>query len=155
MPEQSKRSAAQLLCTVRPPEPGDYEKMADLAEQLHYPSSGNQIRMRLDAVTNSKQHGVYVAELPGGQIGGWIGLYVFHSVEQDSCAGISGLIVDEQIRSRGIGKLLVDAGDSWARSKGCKAISVHSNVIRERAHQFYARNGFEHVKTQKFLFKAF
>jgi GNAT superfamily N-acetyltransferase len=155
MPEQLNRAAAQLVCTVRPPEPGDYGKMANLAEQLHYPSSGNQIRMRLDALGGSKQHGVYVAELPGGQIGGWIGLYVFHSVEQDSCAGISGLIVDEQVRSRGIGKLLVDAAEGWARSNGCKAISVHSNVIRERAHQFYARNGFEHVKTQKFLFKSF
>ncbi len=155
MPEQLNRTAAQLVCTVRQPEPGDYEQMADLAEQLHYPSSGNQIRIRLNAMANSKQHGVYVAELPGGQIGGWIGLYVFHSVEQDSCAGISGLIVDEQIRSRGVGKLLVQAADRWARSNGCKAISVHSNVIRERAHQFYARNGFEHVKTQKFLFKTF
>jgi GNAT superfamily N-acetyltransferase len=62
--------------------------------------------------------------------------------------------VDEQIRSRGVGRLLLEAADRWARSKGCNAISVRSNVIRERAHQFYARNGFEHVKTQKFLFKT-
>jgi GNAT superfamily N-acetyltransferase len=154
MPEQLNPAAAQLACTVRLPQTGDYEKIADLAEQLHYPSSANQIRMRLDTLAASRQHGVYVAELPGGQIGGWIGLYVFHSVEQDSCAEISGLIVDEQIRSRGVGRLLLEAADRWARSKGCNAISVRSNVIRERAHQFYARNGFEHVKTQKFLFKT-
>ena len=28
-------------------------------------------------------------------------------------------------------------------------MSVRSNVIRERAHQFYERTGYEHYKTQK------
>ena len=110
--------------------------------------------MRLDAMANSSHYAVYVAELPGGQIGGWIGLYVFRSVEQDSCAGISGLIIDQRFRSRGIGKVLLDAAEKWARSRGCNAISVHSNVTRERAHQFYARNGYEHIKTQKYLLKT-
>ena len=154
MPQPLNRTPAQCACVVRLPEPGDYEKIAELAEQLHYPSTGNQVKARLDEMANSNQHGVYVAELPGGQIGGWIGLYIFRSVEQDSCAGISGLIIDQQVRSRGIGKELEAAAESWARSKGCKAISVHSNVTRERAHQFYARNGFEHIKTQKYLFKT-
>ena len=105
-------------------------------------------------MTNSGQYGVYVAELPGGQIGGWIGLHVFRSVEQDSCAEISGLIVDQQIRSRGIGKVLLNAAEEWARSQGCSAISVHSNVTRERAHQFYTRNGYQNIKTQRYLFKT-
>src|SRR6266550_2924266 len=33
--------------------------------------------------------------------------------------------------------------------QGCKSMSVRSNVIRERAHKFYERNGYEHYKTQK------
>jgi GNAT superfamily N-acetyltransferase len=109
--------------------------------------------MRLDEMANSNQYAVYVAELPGGQIAGWIGVYMFRSVEQDSCAGISGLIVDRQIRSREIGRVLLGAAEEWARSQGCDAISVHSNVTRERAHRFYMRTGYEHIKTQKFLRK--
>ena len=154
MQEQLNCTSAQSTCSVRPPKRGDYDKMADLAEQLRYPSTGKQVRMRLDAMANSSHYAVYVAELPGGQIGGWIGLYVFRSVEQDSCAGISGLIIDQRFRSRGIGKVLLDAAEKWARSRGCNAISVHSNVTRERAHQFYARNGYEHIKTQKYLLKT-
>ena len=154
MREPLNRTAAQSECSVRRPEAGDYEKMADLATQLHYPSTMKQIEMRLEAMANSSQYAVYVAELPGGQIAGWIGLYVFRSVEQDSCAGISGLVVDQESRSLGIGKTLLDAAVSWARSQGCDAISVHSNVIRERAHQFYVRNGYKHVKTQKYLVKT-
>jgi GNAT superfamily N-acetyltransferase len=124
-----------------------------LAEQLGYLSSAQQVRVRLEAMANSSQYGVYVAQLPGGQIGGWIGLYVFRSVEQDNCAGISGLIVDQQVRGRRIGKMLLDAAEEWARSQGCDAISVHSNVMRERAHRFYTNNGYGHIKTQKLLLK--
>jgi GNAT superfamily N-acetyltransferase len=143
----------EFICLVRPPEPRDYDKIADLAEQLGYPSTKEQVRARLDEMANSGQYALYVAELPSGKIAGWIGLYIFRSVEQDSCAGISGLIVDQQVRSRTIGQLLLAAAEGWARRQGCGAISVHSNVTRERAHRFYTRNGYEHVKTQKFLRK--
>lgn len=154
MPEQMNRFSEKSACSVRPPEPRDCDKIADLAGQLSYPSTGKQVQMRIDAMANSSQYAVYVAELPGGQIVGWIGLYVFRSVEQDSCAGISGLIIDQHVRSRGVGKALLDAAEKWARSQGCHAISVHSNVTRERAHQFYTRNGYECAKTQKYLVKA-
>ncbi len=146
--------ALVLTCCVRPVEPRDYGKMADLAEQLGYPSTGKQVRMRLDAMADSSQHAVYVAELPDGQIAGWIGLHVFHCVEQDSRAGISGLIVDQQIRRRTIGQRLLAAAEEWARWQGCGAISVHSNITRECAHRFYTRNGYEPIKTQKYLVKA-
>lgn len=154
MQQQSKRALASCACSVRLAGPGDYDKIADLAGQLGYPSTGSQIRIRLDAMANSSQYAVYVVQLPGGQIGGWIGLFVFHSVEQDNCVGISGLIVDQQIRSRGIGKVLLDAAEEWARSQGCTAISVHSNVTRERAHRFYTNNGYRHIKTQNLLHKS-
>jgi GNAT superfamily N-acetyltransferase len=154
MPEQLNHISERSTCSVRPPEPRDYDKIANLAGQLGYPSTAKQVQMRIDAMSNSSQHAVYVAELSEGQIAGWIGLYVFRSVEQDSCAGISGLIIDQQIRSRGVGKALLDAAEKWARSQGCNAISVHSNVTRERAHQFYTRNGYDCVKIQKYLVKA-
>jgi GNAT superfamily N-acetyltransferase len=154
MQPQLNPASVRFTCSVRSAKPGDYDKMADLAEQLGYPSTGNQVRMRLGAITNSSPYAVFVAELSGGQIAGWIGLYVFRSVEQDSCAGISGLIVDRQIRGRAIGQLLLGAAEDWARSQGCSAISVHTNITRERAHRFYTRHGYEHIKTQKYLLRT-
>ncbi len=154
MRQQPDPASVQSRCEVRAPRPGDYDRMADLAGQLGYPSTGTQVRIRLEQMVNSNHYAVYVAELPGGRIAGWIGMYLFHSVEQDSCAGISGLIVDQQVRSREIGKVLLGAAEQWARSQGCNAISVHTNVTRERAHRFYASNGYEHIKTQKYLRKS-
>lgn len=154
MKQQPNPASVQSTWVVRLPKPGDYDRMAGLAAQLGYKCTGAEVRSRLDEMRNSNQYAVYVAELPGGQIAGWIGLYVFRSVEQDNCAGLSGLIIDQHSRSRGIGRVLLDAAEKWARSQGCNAISVHSNVMRERAHQFYKRNGYEHIKTQKYLLKT-
>ncbi len=71
----------------------------------------------------------------------------------ETVAEISGLIVDEGVRCCGIGKMLIAAAEEWARRVGCRVISVRSNVKRNRAHQFYTNNGYEHVKTQKELRK--
>ncbi len=139
----------QATCAVRTPEPGDYDKMADLAGQLGYRSTAAEVRLRLSEMTDSSQYAVYVAQLPEGQIGGWITVHMFRAVELDTCAEISGLIVDCEVRSRGIGKVLLDAAEAWARSRGCAVISVHSNVKRGRAHAFYKRNGYEWTKTQE------
>jgi GNAT superfamily N-acetyltransferase len=48
-----------------------------------------------------------------------------------------------------VGARLLASAEEWARKRGCKSMSVRSNVIRERAHKFYERNGYEHYKTQK------
>jgi len=57
--------------------------------------------------------------------------------------------VDEQVRSGGVGWLLLEAAEQWARRMRCGVMSLCSNVIRERAHSFYERHGYEHYKTQK------
>ena len=43
--------------------------------------------------------------------------------------------------------------ERWAEARGCSAIMVRSNVVRERAHAFYQRLGFEVIKTQRVLRK--
>lgn len=146
-------TSMQCMCEVRPPKSSDYDKMADLAGQLGYECTGADVRERIDGMRNPNEYAVYVAELPGGQIAGWIGVYKFRAVELDSFAEINGLVVDEQIRSRGIGKALLRMAEQWARSHGCTAISVGSNITRERAHRFYICNGYEHTKTQKSFHK--
>ena len=141
-------------CAVRRAQANDCVRMAALAAQLGYECTGEDVRGRLSEMQDSKQYAVYVAELPGRQVVGWIGVYVFRAVESATSAEISGLVVDEALRSGGIGKILLDAAEKWARQVGCNAISVHSNVTRNRAHQFYTNNGYRPVKTQKIFHKS-
>ena len=138
----------QSACTVRPPRPEDLGRMAELAGQLGYKCSAEQVENRLRQMQNGP-YAFYVAELPDGQVAGWIGVYIFRSLELDAFAEINGLVVDENNRSCGIGKLLLDAAEEWARSMGSEYFSVRTNSIRDRAHRFYTNNGFGLVKTQK------
>jgi GNAT superfamily N-acetyltransferase len=123
--------------------------MAELAGQLGYTSASQEIARRLGGMENSPDHAVFVAETAEGAVAGWVGVFLYRCVEADARAEISGLVVDETARSLGIGRRLLGRAEEWAREKGCAAASVRSNVIRERAHAFYQRNGYKQIKTQK------
>jgi GNAT superfamily N-acetyltransferase len=146
-------SRASSPWVVRPPKAQDHGKIAKLACQLGYPSTPDEIRARIERARRRAQSAVLVAEGPDGEVVGWVGVYVFRSVETDPYVEISGLVVDENVRSRGIGRVLLQAADEWALGQGCDEIAVHSNVIRKRAHAFYEQNGYLLRKTQAVLHK--
>ena len=123
--------------------------MAELAGQLGYPTAADDIADRVAGMHASSEHAVFVAELPGGEISGWIGVFLYRCVETDARAEVSGLVVDEHHRSQGIGLRLLERAEQWARGKQCDTIGLRSNVIRGRAHAFYERQGYQHYKTQK------
>ncbi|MBV9626190.1 MAG: GNAT family N-acetyltransferase [Acidobacteria bacterium] len=145
---------APTTCAVRAAQASDGKAIAALAVQLGYQCMAPQVRKRLDDMKDSRQYRVFVAVLPDGEVVGWIGVYILRAVQLDTFAEISGLVVDETLRSRGIGKALLNAAEDWARRVGCAAISVNSNVIRDRAHRFYLSNGYELIKTQKIFRKS-
>jgi GNAT superfamily N-acetyltransferase len=140
-------SNAQLSCTVRRPVANDHDRIAVLAKQLGYESTGEEIRGRLREMQDMNQYAVYVAQLPGGQIAGWVGACLVRCVEIGSLAALTGLVVDPQVRNRQIGRALIDAAEAWARSVGCTMISVNLSIMRPRARRFFIKNGYEHIKT--------
>jgi GNAT superfamily N-acetyltransferase len=96
----------------------------------------------------ASQHAVFLAEV-GEDVIGWLHVSAIPLLEVPFRAEINGLIVAEHQRSHGAGAKLLEAAEKWARTKGCKGMSVRSNVIRDRAHVFYERQGYIHYKTQK------
>jgi GNAT superfamily N-acetyltransferase len=134
---------------------GDAERIAQLSGELGYPASAAQIATRLRQLTPVSKHAVFVAEsLAAAGVVGWVHVSVAHLLESDIRAEVNGLIVGEGQRSAGAGAKLLEAAEEWARRRGCRGMNVRSNVIRERAHGFYERNGYEHYKTQKAFRKA-
>jgi GNAT superfamily N-acetyltransferase len=142
-------TAQQFAGEIRTARPADFARIAELAGQLGYPSSAGDIEQRLAGMNVAGEHAVFVAQLADGSIAGWIGGFVYRSVEADARIEISGLVVDERFRSQAVGRFLLERAEAWAREKGCSATGLRSNVIRERAHAFYERQGYEHTKTQK------
>ena len=120
-----------------------------MAGQPNYRSTPEEIARRLQGLNGSREAAVFVAELAAGEIAGWIAVFVYRTVEADARAEVSGLVVDERFRSQGVGERLLARAEEWARENSCQAIGLRSNVIRDRAHSFYERHGYAHVKTQK------
>jgi GNAT superfamily N-acetyltransferase len=134
---------------IRPAQPLDHARIAELAGQLSYPATPQDISERVQGLKGSAEAAVFVAELETGEIAGWIAVFVYRTVEADARGEVSGLVVDERLRSQRVGERLLARAEEWARENGCHAIGLRSNVIRDRAHAFYQRHGYTHVKTQK------
>jgi GNAT superfamily N-acetyltransferase len=139
---------------IRRVEQSDAERVAMLSGQLGYPATSAQILQRMKRLKPASEHAVFVADLPGTGIVGWLHVSVAHLIDSETRAEVNGLVVAESHRSLGAGALLLDAAEEWARQHGCTAMNVRSNVIRERAHKFYERQGYEHYKSQKAFRKA-
>ena len=142
---------ASARVKIRKARRGDAEQIAQLCGELGYPATAVQITTRLRQLTPVSKHAVFVAESldAATSLTGWVHVSVAHLLEGDIRAEVNGLIVLEGKRSAGAGAKLLAAAEEWARKRGCKGINVRSNVIRERAHKFYERQGYEHYKTQK------
>jgi GNAT superfamily N-acetyltransferase len=151
---QAKCTAEQAGLKIRAAKSSDAARIAELSGQLGYPATPAKIAQRLRKIKPASQHTVLVAESSERTIIGWLHVSVSPLLEVELRAEVNGLVVDDEVRSRGTGALLLRAAEQWARSRGCKNMSVRSNVLRERAHQFYLRHGYEHYKTQKAFRKA-
>ena len=127
----------------------DIPQLAQLAGQLGYPSSEDEIRARLAGIEAAPEHALFIAESADGKIAGFLNVFVMRTIDSDARTEIAALVVDDAHRSLGVGKVLIEQAEAWARKNGCRAIGLRSNVIRERAHRFYERLGYEHYKTQK------
>jgi GNAT superfamily N-acetyltransferase len=147
---------ASARVKIRRARRGDAERIAQLCGELGYPATAAQVTTRLRQLTPVSKHAVFVAESSDGATGliGWVHVSEAHLLEGDMRAEVNGLIVAEGQRSAGAGAKLLEAAEEWARRRGCRGMNVRSNVIRERAHGFYERNGYEHYKTQKAFRKA-
>jgi GNAT superfamily N-acetyltransferase len=134
---------------IRRAKASDAPRIAELSGQLGYPATAAQMRQRLRGIRPASQHAIFVAESGEEGVIGWLHVSKEPLLEVDIRAEVNGLVVAEGQRSFGAGARLLAAAENWARGHGCRSMSVRSNVIRERAHQFYERNGYEHYKTQK------
>jgi GNAT superfamily N-acetyltransferase len=133
---------------VRPATVRDAKRIASLAGQLGYPSTTLQVRRRIERIRRRPEHCALVVETAGGEVVGWLHVFVSRLLESDPCAEIGGLVVDEGHRGSGIGGLLMRHAESWARARGCRTIRLRSNVIRKDAHAFYEKLRYSVAKTQ-------
>jgi len=136
---------------IRAAQPNDAVAIAALMRQLGYDVPEAAIAGRLQR--RGERREVFVA-VRGERVAGWIAVCTDEPFVEGLSAQIEGLVVDETTRSSGIGAELLAAAEAWARERGCPFMRLQSNVVRERAHVFYRRYGYEAIKRQYHLRKS-
>ena len=142
-----------MVFNIRPLGPEDVDAALRLSAELGYPADRESMLRRIEQIASDANRTVLAACL-GGEVVGWIDLSIEYHLQTDPVALIGGLVVSEAMRNRGIGRELCEAAEDWARARGITRIRVRSNVIRERAHAFYLRDGYARVKTSAVFEKA-
>jgi GNAT superfamily N-acetyltransferase len=137
-----------MAIITRTIENGDAKAVSMLSEQLCYAISKHDTAAQILQIKNSANDIAYVA-VDGTVVIGWIHLFYALRLESQPFCEVAGLVVDEQYRGKGVGKLLLEKAEDWSMQRNCKRLVVRSNAKRNEAHQFYINQGFKEIKQQK------
>jgi GNAT superfamily N-acetyltransferase len=130
----------------------DAAVLANLTAQLGYHCSPKEILERLIPYQN-KSHGVVLVAVLDDKVVGWISLNTVRYFYVKPFIEVSGFVVEEKERNKGIGKRLLRDAEAWTGEQGYKRIRIRTNVLRLEAHRFYENNGYKKVKEQKVYMK--
>jgi len=140
--------------TIRCARTVDGSQIAGLSGQLGYPSTMSDVKRRIVEIDGDDNCELLVAESDGSVVA-WLLVHVYRLVTSDCLAQVAGLVVDRAHRNQGIGALLMDKAEEWARGKNCRGVMLRSRSARKEAHKFYKRLGYSAIKTQDVFLKEF
>jgi GNAT superfamily N-acetyltransferase len=112
-----------------------------LLAQLGYPMDARETRQRHDAVTGSGDHALLVAEQDGRVIA-FCHVFIRPALDKPPEAVVQALVVDQSCRGNGVGKIMMQAVETWAVEKGFASVALMSHVSRQAAHAFYGALGY-------------
>jgi len=144
---ESSSSVAQRPMTIRTALVSDATDIATLTTQLGYAADAVVVAGRLAKLSGLRDHIVLVAVLEE-KIVGWLHAHASEALESGLRAEIVGLVVSEGHRRWGVGRVLVQHAEQWARDIGAETIVVRSNTNRVESHSFYPALSYSLSKTQ-------
>ena len=128
---------------VRPARADDRQALARLLGRLGYPVTPEALARRLERLRSDRHALLLVAEADG-VVAGLAALHIVPLLESDRPLGrLTAIVVEPRARRAGVGRTLVGAVESAARSAGCDRLEVTSGADRATAHGFYLALGFK------------
>lgn len=134
---------------IRDAKPSDAARIAELIALLEHDIDEKTVRKNLERLKKAGEPPL-VATL-AKRIVGLCGLHKMIAVHRPAPVGrITILVVAGEARKHGIGRLLVDAAEQWARDQGCQIMEVTSNDRLTAAHAFYRHMGYDRTSIRFF-----
>jgi ribosomal protein S18 acetylase RimI-like enzyme len=138
------------MAIIRAATEQDIPRLLELYRQLSFHPGDykipplNDCQKTLEEMSRVPGYSLLVAEVDG-KVAGTTVLAILPGMAHgtSSFAVIEYVVVDEKLRSQGIGKLMMEHCMARAKEAGCYKIILTSDKKRERAHRFYESLGFE------------
>jgi len=132
----------------------DAAEIARLCVQFGHPVRVPELVARIATLDEVPSQYLAVAEIPGAKFLGWIQVERRLVLVAGERAEIVGFVVDAAARRCGVGTLLANAAQQWARAAKLGQMIVRSNVVRDASHEFYLALGYSRAKTQHIYTKS-
>lgn len=141
---------------IRQAEPDDFSSVLAVLSQMHEDAPALSItpasRATFQRILAYEWRVLLVVE-SSGRVISTLDLFLIENLTREGrpWAGIENFVVDKDFRRKGIGRQLLDAAISIARSADCYKVQLVSHESRHAAHALYARAGFTaHVRGYRY-----
>lgn len=124
------------------------------SNEMGYEYPIEDTKKQLQRLLNDSNHKIYVA-VTSDKVVGYIHANNYDLLYSPHLKNIMGIAVLSDFRKSGIGKMLLDEVEQWAKDTGALGVRLVSGETRIGAHAFYKACGYEENKSQKNFKKMF
>lgn len=148
MPETSASVtiAGERTEPMRPMTTEDLPAARILLSHLGYTLDAHELHHRYQAVAQSADHTLMVAEEDSSVIA-LCHVYARAALDKPPEAIVQAVVVDPAHQGRGIGRKMMAAAERWAVEHGFTSVALASHVSRSDAHTFYEALGYQRTAT--------
>lgn len=122
--------------------PADAEDVAQLLAALGYPCEPEDAAERIAAILHNDRQTLILARYRGAACGLLSLDFMYYLPLGTTTCRVTALVVNEDARGYGLGRLLLRDAERRARSGGAARLEVTSAGHRTEAHAFYRACGF-------------
>ena len=137
-----KRTDRLENLVIRRARVADGAALAKLLSELGYHCTQDFARKRIRALSGKATDRIFVA-VEKQVVTAFISCHILPMIHQRGfLCRVTAICVLPEWRARGIGKLLMETVEDFARSRDCVKIEITSGKYRKSAHKFYRRSGY-------------
>ena len=125
--------------------PSHLDALTRLALKLWPDNTWENLRAEFEELLESEKDACFLASVEGEYVG-----FVHMCIRSDYVEGsssspvgyVEGIYVEEHFRHRGLGRMLIEAGEQWSKSKGCAEIASDTALENVDSQAFHKKMGF-------------
>ena len=146
-----------MTVTIRGALPADTQRIVELNRSaLGYTVDPQALQAQLERILLRPTDRLLVAaDAQSDRVEGFVHAADYETLHSGRLKNIVALAVDPVKQGQGLGRMLLEAVEHWAREEGCDGVRLVSSMQRTQAHAFYTHCGYTMRKEQKNFIRYF